>query len=324
MSSAKVYNLKSFAKINLGIEILSRRADGYHNIKTIFQTINLYDLLKIKILKEKTFLLYGSCPQVSWDETNTIYKVYLLLKNYIPDNIGFDVFVEKNIPPGSGLAGGSGNAAVFLLFLNEFLGLKLSLNSLHKLAVKIGADVPFFLFGGTSLAQGVGDLLCPLDDLPAKNLLLVIPDIAVSTARVYSKFSLTKTINRSKIDIFLSSEKFSILENDLEKVTLKMYKKIAGLKAELLQAGFDAVLMSGSGSAVFGIAKNKTRFRTSVSKFFENRSLKNGDLKIVQSCFLKRSDYLNKIGVWPSGKASVFGAEIRRFESSHPRKDTDG
>ena len=304
--------LKSFAKINLGLEVVGKRDDGYHNLKTIFQTIDLFDTIEIKENRTGRLTVSGDDDSVVWDERNTISRAFASFFEYTGLCRGFDVFVKKKIPPGSGLGGGSSNAAVILLFLNEYFKNHLTPGELIKIATGIGADVPFFLLGGTVLGEGIGEKLTLLEDLEMRNIGIVVPHLLVSTGLIFSKLRLTRRPFKSKIDIFMKSKKFSILENNLEKITFKLFPEVRLIKEKMKNSMVcDVVLMSGSGSAIYCITEERD---TAVLK------------KLFPACTahtvntISRQLYLNSIGALPSGKAPVFGAGIRRFESCRPRE----
>lgn len=310
--------LESFAKINLGLEITGKRPDGYHNLKTVFQTIDLFDTLRIKENRTGDIHLSGDDASVEWDENNTIWRAFDTIHKNFNLRRGFDIDVEKRIPPGSGLGGASSNAAVILLFLNQYFKLGLALEELIELGAKIGADVPFFLVGGTALAQGIGEELTLLEDKKEKQIAVIIPPVHVSTPLIFSRFVLTSRRIKSKIDTFIKFGDCTILENDLEKVTFELFPEVGIMKEKMKALNYDLVLMSGSGSAVFGIhgvyAKTReTRQELSGLKHhFPNA-------RVCLTHTIGRQNYLNRIGASPSGKAPVFGAGIRRFESSRPR-----
>ncbi len=323
-----MFELKSFAKINLGLEIVGKRSDGYHNLKTIFQTIDLCDTVEIKENHSGNIRLSGDDPGVDWNnrETNTIFKaVEAIYKNY---NVrrGFDISIKKKIPPGSGLGGGSSNAAVILLFLEHYFQLGINPENLIDLAAGIGADVPFFLIGGTVLAQGIGEKMTPLKDEPERQVDIVIPPITVSTGLIFSHFNLTSSPRKSKIDIFIKSKNARILENHLENVTCKLFPAVGIIKNKMSILGYELVLMSGSGSAVYGMTgaeevhAAKPSFPSpSGQRLSRLRKLFPG-ARTAMARTIGRQNYLEGIGASPSGKASVFGADIRRFESSRPSK----
>ena len=301
--------LRSFAKINLGLEITGIRVDGYHCLRTIFQTIDLSDELQLRENKKQKILLAGSDPGVQWDESNIIVRACRLIYENYRVSQGFDITVKKNIPPGSGLGGGSGNAAVTLLFLDRYFNLQIPMAEMNTLAAALGADVPFFLSGGTALGEGIGENLTPLPEIEPRQIALFIPPQHVSTALIFSRFRLTKAAFPSKIQLFLRRGDFSILENELETVTFDLFPEIREIKQKMLRGGCDFVQMTGSGSAVFGIGP--------ADKMAALATMLPG-MKLIRT--IARKYYREKIGVSPNGKASAFGADIRRFESSHPRK----
>ena len=310
MFSAMI-KLKSFAKINLGLEVTGKRDDGYHLLRTIFQTIALCDELQLRENKQQNISLAGSHPGIRWDERNMIARAFRLISENYRLNRGFDVRVRKNIPPGSGLGGGSSNAAVMLLFLDHYFSLNIPAAEMNALAAKLGADVPFFLQGGTVLGEGIGEVLTPLPEIKPRAIALFIPGFTVSTALIFSRLNLTKTALPGKIQLFLQRGDFSVLENELENVTFALFPEIREIKRKMIRGGCDFVQMTGSGSAVYGMGARKKL--AALAGLLPNVTL---------TRTIDKKYYREKIGVWPSGKASAFGAEIRRFESSRPRKTT--
>ena len=301
--------LRSFAKINLGLEITGKRADGYHCLRTIFQTIDVCDELELRENYKQKITLAGSNPDIQWGESNIIARACRLLYENYRIHQGFDITVKKNIPPGSGLGGGSGNAAVMLLFLDQYFNLQIPLAEMNILAAGLGADVPFFLGGGTALGEGIGESLTALPEIAPQPIALFIPALQVSSALIFSRFSLTKTALPSKIKLFLKRGDFSALENELENVTFDLFPEIREIKQKMLQGGCDFVQMTGSGSAVYGLGRRE--------KLAALTNLLPG---VALTRTIDKKYYQENIGVWPSGKASAFGAEIRRFESYRPRK----
>ena len=303
--------LRSFAKINLGLEITGRRADGYHTLRTIFQTIDLSDRLELRETRTPRIRLHGSDPRIPWDDSNIVARACRLVYGNFALRRGFDITVRKNIPPGAGLGGGSGNAAVMLLFLDRYFSLDIPAAQMHEMATSLGADVPFFLRGGTALGEGIGEMVTPLPTFRHRAIALYMPATPVSTALVFSRFRLTKAPFPSKIQLFLRKGDFSILQNDLEKVTFGLFPEIGGIKEKMSRGGCSFVQMTGSGSAVFGIGPK--RALTALPGILPGTIL---------TRTIARKFYQENIGVSPSGKASAFGADIRRFESSRPRKIT--
>jgi 4-diphosphocytidyl-2-C-methyl-D-erythritol kinase len=251
--------VKSFAKINLGIEVLKKREDGYHEIRTLFQTVGLYDLLEIFPLAGNEIILKGNDPSISWDESNLIHRAGMLLKERFSCERGVEIHVTKNIPAGKGLGGGSSNAAMTLWVLNEMWGLCLKKEELQGLGSLLGADVSFFFEGGLCLGRGIGSRIFPLDDLDPCLCVLVLPSVSLATASVYGthRVSLTSQKKDSKIIKFLDSRDLGFLENDLEKTVFRSYPQIKAIKKLLQKQGSELSLMSGSGSAVFGLFRQK-------------------------------------------------------------------
>ncbi len=320
-----MFHLKSFAKINLGLEITGKRPDGYHDLKTVFQTVDLHDTIEIKKNETGRTRLNGDHDAITWDGSNTVMKAVELLNREIGFDRGFDIYVRKRIPPGSGLGGGSSNAAVVMLFLVDYFQLDISYERLIRLAAEVGADVPFFLLGGTAVAEGIGERLTPLDGLlPETKLVdIVIPPVTVPTGLIFSNYGLTTKPITSKIETFIKSKTLNVLENNLEKVTFELFPTVGKIKDTMSTMGYELVLMSGSGSAVFGI-RNGSETADGLLQPNSDRIGSSGLTgrfpgAAVFSCgIVDRKNYLRGIGASPSGKAPVFGAGTRRFESSRP------
>ena len=300
--------LTSFAKVNLGLEVLGRRRDGFHDLRTVFQTIALCDTILIEETTSSEVRIRGDDDRIEWDSRNTIARAFSLFSRRFGKRQGFDVRVKKRIPPGSGLGGGSGNAAVVLLFLNAYFDVGAGLEDLLPLAAQIGADVPFFLVGGTVLGEGIGERLTDLSPLPERKLVLVCPPVRVSTALIFSRLRLTSRPIESKIEVFLKTGNLNALGNDLESTTFRLFPEIQKTKEKMAAHGCKWVLMSGSGAAVVCIPEREGL-----------PGLRREFPHLIETHTIDRRWYFDHIGAWPSGKASAFGAEIRRFESSRPR-----
>lgn len=267
--------LNSLAKINLGLEVLGLREDGYHEIITLFQTVDLRDRLVFRLRADGQIFVSGDRTDLPWGESNLIYRAALLLKNESGSPKGVEIEVNKNIPPGRGLAGGSSNAALTILVLNRLWQLNLSVERLLFLAASLGADIPYFFYGGLCLGRGKGEKLDPLPDLPQRWVLLVIPDFPVSTAMVYRELDrqeefLTSRDKASKIIQFSEAKDISLLrhlENDLELVTFKIYPQLAEIKQEIANSGAELSMMSGSGSAVYGLFADRSQAQQAVDRF---------------------------------------------------------
>lgn len=272
MSRAAV--IKCFAKINLFLDVVCKRADGYHNIETIFQTISLHDVMELELTPSEMDVTCDD-PTVPTDRSNLALKAFLRLKEATGCKGGVRIKIKKNIPPGSGLGGGSSNAAAALVALNRMLGGGLSEEQLRGIARDLGADVPFFISGGLAAAWQIGDRLMTLPPIPESFIVIAVPDkLRVSTPQAYAMTgapncldpgpeSFSECSDRLKACVqALSSDRpaaenddaLSILHNALERPVFSRYPAIAELKDLLLAAGAGAALMSGSGSAVFGVA----------------------------------------------------------------------
>jgi 4-diphosphocytidyl-2-C-methyl-D-erythritol kinase len=251
--------IKSFAKINLGLEVLSKREDGYHDIKTVFQSVDLFDVLRIARRDDSDIVLAGSEPSVPWDETNLVYRAARMLQQESGVRRGAEIYVEKNIPPGKGLGGGSSNAAITLWALSRLWELSEDKAGLLRLAARLGADVPYFLEGGLCLGTGRGDILAPLPDRLSRVCLLVLPSFPIPTAQVYGAMAavLTSGGKAGKIDAFLRTDELRFLDNELEETIFRLFPQIKGIKSLIQSLGPELSLVSGAGSAVFGLFRER-------------------------------------------------------------------
>ncbi|MEJ5349580.1 MAG: 4-(cytidine 5'-diphospho)-2-C-methyl-D-erythritol kinase [Desulfosoma sp.] len=242
------------AKINLWLEVIRKRPDGYHDLSSLMLPIGIHDRLMIET-GSKGFHLSCTHPDVPTDDRNLVWRAADAFFDRSGWSIGLHVHLVKEIPVGAGLGGGSADAAALLTFLNTLAPSPLSDQDLHELARGLGADVPFFLLGRPALAMGVGDQLQPVFGVPQYPLLLVKPSYAVSTAWAYGSLKLTRGCSRIKIDTLLACplNPASCLENDLESVVTQAYPDVAAIKGWLLRNGAVGALMTGSGPTVFGI-----------------------------------------------------------------------
>jgi 4-diphosphocytidyl-2-C-methyl-D-erythritol kinase len=260
--------IRAPAKINLSLRVIGKRADGYHRLDTIMVPVSLYDEIDIRRVRATSKnrprdLITVICddPAVPRGKENLVYRAADLIvkKGHAAQPISIEI--KKRIPIGAGLGGGSTDAAATLVGLNRLFKLGFSVPALEKFALSLGADVPFFIRARPVRAQGIGERLQPLRRLPRFWAVIVYPGFPVSTAWVYRNLGqkLTKPIVNTSIRTSLKSlnDLTRRLQNDLEAVTLKRYPKIGVLKEELLHLGAQRVLMSGSGSSVFGIFASK-------------------------------------------------------------------
>ncbi len=247
--------VRSFAKINLGLEIVRKRPDGYHDIRTLFQTVSLADEIVFEPAPEGVLELAGDDPSIAWDRTNLVHRAARLLQSERGAGRGARIAVRKTVPAGRGLGGGSSNAAATLLALNEIWGLGLGAAELAPLARRLGADVPFFLQGGLCLGEDIGDRLTPLQDLAPLSCLLVFPPFPISTPSIYAGVdaSLTSPAKDSRIVRFLESGDLGLLENDLERVIFRAHPELERWTSFFREQGALLSQVSGSGSAVYGL-----------------------------------------------------------------------
>lgn len=262
--------IPSFAKINLLLKIISKFQDGYHQIFTIFQSIDLCDFIDFEITGYKNNItkIENLGYEIPLDDTNTVVKAIELIKETSGRKFSAYVRIYKKIPPASGLGGGSSNAAVILYALNKLLNLKLSKEELAKLGSQIGADVPYFLFGGTAIGTDKGNEIYPCQDIKIKNILLAIPNLKLSTMDIYQKYdALENKLPKETFPIkdYTLSEIIKIAENDLEKVVFRENILIKKIKEAMLENGAIMSLMSGSGSSIFGIFEEKELINKSLS-----------------------------------------------------------
>lgn len=267
--------LRSKSKINLGLKVLNKRSDGLHNIVTIFQEVDFGD--KIQLVKHKTGCQIKS--DVDWipvDNSNICHKAYSALCHELNQDFGVKISLEKRIPVGSGIGGGSANAATTLIGLNSLYNLGLNDKKLESIAVNIGADVPFFIRGGTQIGQETGGKLSPITKKLEAAILLVIPRLSISTEWAYSQLknklksdnSILRFVDLMRKD-FLS---FKFFENDFEKIVIPAYPEIGSIKNKLLDSGAKFASLSGSGSTVFGIFDDNV-FAKKAESYFRNSHL---------------------------------------------------
>jgi len=264
--------VRSYAKINWTLDVLFKREDGYHELRTLFQTISLYDTLR---LRRTDGFIEISCndPLVPCDETNLVHRAAAALAKETGIKSGASIHIEKRIPVGAGLGGGSSNAAATLLALCELWETNVEYRILVKIGASLGSDVPFFLLGGTAIGIGRGEEVYPTEQVKCSEIALVNPGFSVSTRVVYEKLSrLTRLEAVSIIPVTLTaanhiSEAALSGINDLEVAALEAYPAIGALKTKLIKLGAKHALMSGSGGTVFGVFENDLATDNAVAVF---------------------------------------------------------
>ncbi len=247
------------AKINLWLEIIRKRDDGYHELSSLMLPVGIYDCLELESRKGSGISMECDEPGVPLDASNLAWRAAEAFLNKVGSKIGVAIRINKNIPVAAGLGGGSADAAAVLLALNRMHRDGLAMPQLECLGQKLGADVPFFLFQRPALATGIGEQLCPVDGLPDYPLVLIKPPLNVSTRWVYQSLKLTRGESRIRLRCFMDRpwQLHEVMENDLETVTLLAYPVLGRIKEWLLQKGAIGAVMSGSGPTVFGVFREK-------------------------------------------------------------------
>jgi 4-diphosphocytidyl-2-C-methyl-D-erythritol kinase len=286
--------IRSFAKINLALSVLGRRPDGYHDIQTLFQTIDLCDELEFRPSSQLE-LHCENLPGVG-NEDNLVWKAAGLLASASAEKHGASILLKKRIPAGAGVGGGSSNAAAALLGLIRFWDLRIPDNTLFSIAKSLGSDVPFFLTGGTALGSGKGELISPLPDSPSQHLVVIFPGIHVSTAEAYRSLNLglTSSLEDLRIQPLIGQVQAGTslltgLFNDFEASILAAYPPIREAKRFLQELGATATLLSGSGSSVFGF------FSDEESAFAVSRSVPRETWRVFPAKTLSRAEYFQKM-----------------------------
>ncbi len=256
--------LKARAKINLSLDVLGKREDGYHDVRMVMQTIGIYDRLIITKIPEDEIRIQSNLFYLPINENNLIYKAAKLLKDEFGFAGGVDVNLNKFIPVAAGMAGGSTDAASTLFGINKIYELGLSQNKLMELGIQIGADVPYCIMRGTALAEGIGEQLSRLKPVPHMWIVVAKPPINISTKLVYEQLDMNDILYHPNVDKMIQAiNKESIEEiaanmgNVLERVTIPLYPIIDSIKNDMLSHGAINAMMSGSGPTVFGIFPNE-------------------------------------------------------------------
>lgn len=273
--------LRALAKINLGLDVVRKREDGYHEVRMIMQTIQMYDLLKIDKCSEPGIHLTTNLPYVPCDERNLVYKAAKLLMDEFEIRQGVIMNLKKFIPVSAGMAGGSSDAAAALVGMNRLFGLKLSMKDLMKRGVTIGADVPYCIMRGTALAEGIGEILTPLSPVPFCYILIGKPGINVSTKTAYENLNLSQIQQHPRIDSMIEAiqaqdlrEMAGLMENVFEPGIIREYPVVQNIKDLMLEGGAFNVMMSGSGPTVFGVFDSRRKMEKTAQKLRESHLAK--------------------------------------------------
>lgn len=266
---SRTLRLRAFAKINTGLKILGKRADGFHEIRTVYQTIDLHDSLSIALSPRPDIMLECSDPSLPGDRRNLVYRTCELWKAETKYKGGIRVSLTKRIPSGGGLGGGSSDAAATLLGLERLLGDKLAWPVRFRLAAALGSDVPLFLLGGRVLGCGRGEEVYPLAALPHRHCLVVHPGFSISTSEAYQRAdrearlaakeamltdeSKTRKVNRFGVWSQFPLESWGPAENDFEKFVFAKWPELGRVKRQFIRAGAETASLTGSGSALYAL-----------------------------------------------------------------------
>ena len=265
--------LKALAKINLGLDVLGRRENGYHDVRMVMQTIYLYDKVTLNKTEEPGIQLKTNLSYLPVDDKNIAYKAAKMLMEEFNIEDGIEIILDKHIPVAAGLAGGSSNAAAVLVGMNRLFQLGLSQQELMDRGVKLGADVPYCVMRGTVLAEGIGEILTPLTPMPKCFVLVAKPGISVSTKTIYEKLDAKEIEDHPDIDGIIEgldegdlNKVAASMGNVLERVTIEDYPIIDEIKNVMKEEGALNAMMSGSGPTVFGIFDDKAMAKQAEQK----------------------------------------------------------
>ncbi len=256
---------KAPAKINLTLDVLHKRSDGFHEVEMVMTTVDLADRVWLRPLEDDKIMIKSSEHFVPSDQRNLAYQAAALMKRTFNIAKGVEITLEKKIPVAAGLAGGSSDAAATLRGLNRLWNLGLKADRLAELGSQIGSDVSFCVYGGTALATGRGEMIQELPGPPNCWVILAKPSIAVSTATIYGNLNLSKIDHPDTMEMLHALESSDYermcrsIGNVLEPVTMRLYPEVNVLKGKMKQFGADAVLMSGSGPTVYGLVEHESR-----------------------------------------------------------------
>ena len=271
--------LKAYGKINLGLDVLGKREDGYHEVRMIMQTVGLYDKIDLYLKETPGITVETNLYYLPVNENNLVYKAAKLLMDEFHINHGVTIHLKKFIPVSAGMAGGSSDAAAVLFGVNKMFNLGLSMEDLMKRGVKIGADVPYCVLRGTALAEGIGEKLTVLPPMPDCWILIGKPGISVSTKYVYTTLDLNTDTVHPDIDgmkkALEDGNLYGITErmgNVLQDVTIPAYPEVERIKEQMKTLGAMNAMMSGSGPTVFGIFDNEEKAQEACQKLWESGS----------------------------------------------------
>lgn len=253
-------DIKAHGKINLTLDVLYKRSDGYHEVEMIMQPIALSDIITLQLIPKPKIQIKTDCPELCCGKSNLVYKAAELMLNEYKLDAGIEITLKKNIPLAAGLAGGSADAAAVITGINEIFDVKKPQEELMRLGKRIGADVPFCIYGKTALAKGIGERITPLNNLSGFGILLIKPPFDVSTKQVYSRLDIKDIKHKPNTNAMINhitrkdiKSIASELCNVLEEVTFKLHPQLSMIKSDLVKKGALGSLMAGSGPTIFGV-----------------------------------------------------------------------
>lgn len=268
----KTLKLKAPGKVNLRLDVLGRRPDGYHDLRMLNSMVNVFDEIDIDIVDRGITVICEDDPQVPSGEDNIVYRAAKEIMAYSNKNVGVEIRIKKRIPSSAGMGGGSSNAASVILGLNQMLRINLSVEKLMKIGLRFGADIPFFLSGAAAaFATGIGENVAKIKKLPKMPMVIVTPNLSVATKAIYEKYQ-SNGNGRGKSEEEIPKEfttkkaVIKFLNNDLESVTTKQFPIVSEIKELLVKYGAMAAQMTGSGPSVFGIFPDKDKADKAVKK----------------------------------------------------------
>ena len=256
---------KAFAKINLFLNVVSKRFDGYHDLEMVMASLELHDLLTFQLNNTNEIIINSDIKITTSPKENTVYKIAAFLQEEFEIESGAIITIQKNIPIAAGLGGGSADAAATLRGLNKLWKLNLTLEDMAKIGINFGADIPFCVYNKLCVAKGKGEELMFLNNKLKTPILLVNPNVKISTKEVFTKVKEEEIVERKISDMTAAiyNRNYELLarelHNSLEKITFELEPKIKQIKHQMLDWGLDGALMSGSGATVFGISKSKKK-----------------------------------------------------------------
>lgn len=278
---AQPLELKAYAKVNLGIDVIGKRPDGYHEVRMIMQTVKLYDRITMEKNDSGNIILSTNLPYLPVNEKNLVYRAIDMIRNAYGITDGVTASIVKRIPIAAGMAGGSSDAAAAFVGMNQLFHLGITQQELMDYGVKLGADIPYCIMRGTALSEGIGEILTPLPPIPNCWFLIVKPTFSMSTKFVYENLYLDEIAVHPDIDgmkeALYQRDLIGVtdrMENVLEQVTKKHYPAIGEIKDIMRKEGALNALMSGSGSTVFGIFKSKETAEKAAAACHEHPSVK--------------------------------------------------